>query len=96
YATGEALSAGSELGEETGDEEGDNARANRYMFVNVGYDPARDQGVSDASMPGELRGKERADALNERFREWYYVIPDSSFSQVHKTPDDFWRDLKAE
>ncbi|WP_052557462.1 DUF4340 domain-containing protein [Enhygromyxa salina] len=90
YATGEALSAG---GEEDAVEEGEDAsRANRYMFVNVGYDARRDQGAP--SVDGEPRGEARAQMLAERFERWYYVIQDSSFVQVHKVPDDFWRDVK--
>jgi len=93
YATGEDLSAGAE--EPVNEAEaGDNARANRYMFVNVGYDPSRDEGASDPPVEGELRGQARAEALAERFEHWYYVIPDSSFTQVHKQPEDFWRERK--
>ncbi|PRP97453.1 hypothetical protein ENSA5_34450 [Enhygromyxa salina] len=92
YATGEALSAGGEDAEP--DEQAENARANRYMFVNVGYDPRRDQNPGEPSLDGEPRGQERAEMLAKRFERWYYVIPDSSFTQVHKVPDDFWRDIK--
>ena len=94
YATGEQLSAGAE--EPVGQEEaGENARANRYMFVNVGYDPRRDLNAGEPPLDGEVRGQARAEALAERFERWYYVIPDSSFTQVHKAPDDFWREIKA-
>ena len=105
YAAGEALTAGNGEGEDeqagdTGGEDGGesdaNRQANRYMFVAVGYDPRRDENAGEPPTEGELRGAQRAEALAERFNRWYYVIPDSSFTQVHKVPDDFWRDLKAE
>jgi hypothetical protein len=97
YATGEALSAGGE--EVDPDAEGeepaaDSSRANRYMFVNVSYDARRDQSPGAPSVDGAPRGEARAQMLAERFERWYYVIQDSSFVQVHKVPDDFWRDLK--
>ncbi len=95
YASGEALTAGGEdeLPEEKKEE---NATANRYMFVNVSYDARRDQTAGEPPLGGELRGKARADMLAERFERWYYVIPDSSFVQIHKKPEDFWRDIKTE
>lgn len=95
YATGELLSAGGEEGVVGEADKGENARANRYMFVNVGYEPLRDQ-LGASSSDGALHGQERADMLGERFERWYYVIPDSSFTQVHKIADDFWREKKAE
>ncbi len=90
YATGETLSAGGE--DELVEDGGENARANRYMFVNVSYDPRRDQTKDEPPAEGEVRGKERADLLNQRFSAWYYVIPDTSFTQVHKVPSDFFKD----
>lgn len=91
YATGEALSAGGE-DEQPTEEQGDNSRANRYMFVNVSYDPRHDQTKDEPPIPGEVRGKARAELLNQRFSAWYYVIQDYSFTQVHKVPSDFWKD----
>ncbi|NVB42109.1 DUF4340 domain-containing protein [Pseudenhygromyxa sp. WMMC2535] len=102
YASGEVLTAGGEGELETdaeGEGEGeaaDKGAANRYMFVSVGYDERRDLGSADAPVAGELRGRDRAEALAERFNKWFYVIPDSSFTQLHKLPDDFWRDVKPE
>jgi hypothetical protein len=90
YASGEALTAGG--AGEVPEEKGENASANRYMFVNVGYDPRRDTTASEPPLEGELRGQARAEMLAERFERWYYVIPDSSFVQIHKVPDDFWKD----
>jgi hypothetical protein len=91
YASGEALTAGG--AEEMPEEKGENASANRYMFVNVSYDPRRDQAAGEPPLDGELRGQARAAMLAERFERWYYVIPDSSFVQIHKVPDDFWKDI---
>jgi hypothetical protein len=93
YASGEALTAGSPGVDEMPEEKAENASANRYMFVNVSYDPRRDQAASEPPLGTELRGKARADMLAERFERWYYVIPDSSFVQIHKVPDDFWKDV---
>jgi hypothetical protein len=90
YATGEALTAGGE--DEQPEEKGEGASANRYMFVNVSYDPRRDETKSEPPIPGVVRGQERADELNQRFSAWYYVIPDHSFTQVHKVPSDFFKD----
>lgn len=94
YAQGEQLTAGGaeDAGEGEGPAEGENARANRYMFVTVGYDPRFDQDSEDPPAEGEVRGKARADQLAERFDRWFYVIPDSSFTQLHKLPEDFWKD----
>jgi hypothetical protein len=93
YDTGRALTAGEGEGEAEG--AGEEANANRYMFVHVTYDPERDQ---SATMPppaeDELRSEPRAKALRARFDEWFYVIPNSSYSQMHKVPDDFFKDAK--
>lgn len=96
YATGEALSAGSDEAALDEQEQGENARANRYMFVNVSYDPRRDQAREEPPGPDEIRGQARAEQLNERFSKWYYVIPDSSFTQVHKVPSDFFKDAAGQ
>lgn len=94
YATGETLTAGGE-GEVGGEAESENARANRFMFVAVGYDPRRDQMAGEPPPEGAPpRGKARAEELAKRFNRWYYVIPDSSFTQLHKNPSDFWREVK--
>jgi hypothetical protein len=94
YASGEALTAGA-ADEVPAEKKDDKASANRYMFVNVSYDPRRDQTASEPPLAGELRGKARADMLAQRFERWYYVIPDSSFVQIHKVADDFWKDVQA-
>ena len=72
------------------------------MFVNIGYDPSLDQG-EESSEPEpepaegeepkrrkepELRGIERAKELGGRFNQWFYVISDTSFKQIHKERDD--------
>ncbi len=92
YATGEELTAGKpdEKADEKKDDEA--ARANRFMFVAIGYDEKRDQTKDEPAKPGELRGRARAEALAMRFNQWYYVIPDYSFTQLHKAPSDFWKD----
>lgn len=92
YAAGTDLTAGTDTGSE-GDE------ANRFMWVRVKYDPTKDDGgypVKKGEEPeeGALRGKERADALRKRFNQWFYVIQSHSYSQMHKSFDDFWKDIK--
>src|SRR5690606_34966296 len=71
YATGEALSAGGEDEQPDPEAEGEDkpssTQANRYMFVNVSYDPRRDQTKGEPPIPGQVRGQERADQLNQRF-----------------------------
>lgn len=91
YATGVDLTAGSADEKPDSESTDEAARANRFMFVDIGYDPTRDPRASDPPVPGELRGKARAEALAQRFNQWYYVIPDSSFTQLHKLPADFWK-----
>lgn len=96
YATGVDLTAGSE-GEKPEGESGEaKAQANRFMFVDIGYDPTRDASAGDPPAEGELTGKARAEALAQRFNRWYYVIPDSSFTQLHKQASDFWRPKPAD
>jgi hypothetical protein len=94
YATGVDLTAGSADELPDGEKKDENARANRFMFVDIGYDASRDQFASEPPAEGVLRGKARAEALGQRFHKWYYVIPDSSFTQLHKLPSDFWRAAK--
>lgn len=70
-----------------------------------GEDPAAADGgdepePAEPAAPGEdaedekkkLKGKERAQKLRERFDQWFYVISDSSFKQIHKAPDELWKD----
>jgi hypothetical protein len=91
YATGIDLTAGSTEEKPDGTAPDETARANRFMFVDIGYDPTRDPLANEPPAPGVLRGKARAEALAQRFNQWYYVIPDSSFTQLHKLPGDFWK-----
>ena len=41
-------------------------------------------------------GLDRAKELQARFDKWFYVISNSSFEQLRKKPDDFWRDVKKD
>lgn len=74
--------------------------ASRYMFVNVHYNPDLDTtlsgGASDAPEPDaddeeKLPGPERAEKLNARFQQWFYVITDNSFTQIHKERDELFK-----
>jgi len=66
--------------------------ASRFMFINVSYDPAADATadgrvpvpVPEEGEPAYVPGPQRAEQLNARFQQWFYVISDTSFQQVHK------------
>ena len=133
--SGRALTAGVGAEEEKQDEkaEGDN----RFMFVNVSYDPASDRTLKDkkaapsegkaddatgadkkaaeGASKGEANaepseadtlenaeaenlaaGQKRAAELAQRFDRWFYVISNASFKQIHKSPTDFFEDVKAD
>lgn len=94
YATGAELTSGTKTEDSA---EGD--EANRYMWVVVGYDADKDTGAlptkeGEEPSPDMLRGEERAKALAARFDKWFYVIPSHSYTQMHKSYDDFWKDIK--
>lgn len=112
YESGLALTAGAEEeGSETkpeGEAEGeDTKQANRYMFVEVAYDPTMDKssdGVTAEEEPSDpeakddkdaLKGEARARMLQQRFGEWFYVISDMSFKQIHKERDDMFKNPPA-
>ncbi len=74
----------------------DETKANRYMFVDVNYDPSLDRDKdkpADAEVP---RGEARAKSLQQRFDDWFYVISDSSFKQIHKSKGDLFKDAKVD
>ena len=43
-----------------------------------------------------MEGAVRADKARQRFGQWYYVISDSSFVQIHKERDELWKDVVTE
>lgn len=109
YESGLALTAG---GEEEGaeepaspalDEPKDEKAANRYMFVEVAYDPQMDKGEEPEAAPAEdgdppkatVRGQERAKQLQGRFGEWFYVISDMSYKQIHKERAELFKNAPA-
>lgn len=73
--------------------EGEEAKkdANRYMFVDVFYDPGLDS-KSSGGDPENAPGAKRAKDLAARFGKWFYVISDASFQQIHKDKGEFFRD----
>lgn len=73
-----------------GDE--DKKDANRFMFVNVAYDAARDKTADPAAAGAETEGSKRAKALKGRFDKWFYVISDANFKQIHKAKADLFKD----
>ena len=64
--------------------------ANRYMFVDVAYDPSGD---TKPATEGESEGAKRAKQLQARFDRWFYVITDLSFKQIRKDKAEFFKDL---
>ena len=109
YESGLALTAGAEEegGEAKPEGETEEKQANRYMFVEVAYDPTRDKssdGVTAEEEPSDpeakdekdaLKGEARARMLQQRFGEWFYVISDMSFKQIHKERDDMFKNPPA-
>ncbi|MCA9657595.1 MAG: DUF4340 domain-containing protein, partial [Myxococcales bacterium] len=102
FDSGLALTAGAGDGVGAGDSaEGEGEKkANRFMFVDVAYDPAYDKGVTKPELPEgapELEppagpGLDRAQKLQKRFDQWFYVISDDAFQQMHKDKDEFLKD----
>jgi hypothetical protein len=81
-------------------------QASRYIFVDVVYDETLDRTLagkasSDEGEPDpaaqdddeqkKLAGRERAQKLRERFDQWFYVISDASFKQLHKSRDELFK-----
>lgn len=58
-------------------------------------DPATDPATKDEDEKKKLKGKERAAKLRERFDQWFYVISDSSFKQIHKTREELFKDAEV-
>lgn len=69
----------------------DKKDANRYMFVDVAYDPSADTSAPGAE-GGEPEGARRAKQLQARFDKWFYVISDASFKQIRKPKAEFFKD----
>jgi len=82
--TGDADRKDAAAGEEKKD-------ANRYMFVDVAYDPAADTKAAAADSV-EPEGSKRAKQLQARFDKWFYVISDASFNQIRKPKAEFFKD----
>ena len=102
---GSADEGGAEAGADA-DTEG--KTANRYMFVDVLYDATRDsEAAVSPEVPAEgeeptpptideaaaRKGAERAAKLRQRFDKWFYVISDSSFTQIHKPRAELFKAL---
>jgi hypothetical protein len=51
-----------------------------------------DAAKDDANEKKKLEGRERAQKLRDRFDQWFYVISDSSFKQIHKSRDELFKD----
>ncbi len=75
--------------------------ANRYMFVDVAYDPTSDAAVTPpaegeaAAPPTDSEGFKRATQLQARFDKWFYVISDTSFKQIRREKSEFFKDAPA-
>lgn len=98
--SGLALTAGTEDPAKPADaatpEGEDKKEANRYMFVDVAYDPASDTTVNPAGPPpDEPEGLKRAKQLQARFDKWFYVISDASFKQIRKDKAELFKEPAA-
>ncbi len=103
FDSGLALTAGAGDGVGAGDSaEGEGEKnANRYMFVDVAYDPRYDAGAAkpapvaegaEPPPPTEGPGLEHAKLLQARFDRWFYVIADDAFQKMHKAKGDLLKD----
>lgn len=98
YDSGLALTAGQEGGEaapKPEDEAAAKKDANRYMFVDVFYDPTLDTTSTAGGNPDDAAGAKRAKQLSARFGKWFYVISDASFKQIRKAKAEFFKDAPA-
>lgn len=103
FDSGLALTAGVGDGVGAGDSaEGEGEKtANRFMFVDVAYDPRYDEGAPKPAEPAEGEGEPplvegpglaHATELQARFDKWFYVIADEAFQKMHKEKADFLKD----
>ena len=103
FDSGLALTAGAGDGVGAGDSaEGEGEKnANRYMFVDVAYDPRYDAGAAKpaeaaegAELPPPIEGPGlgHAKLLQARFDRWFYVIADDAFQKMHKVKGDLLKD----
>jgi hypothetical protein len=101
YDSGLALTAG---GPPTSDEDAEAAaaegkEANRYVFVDVIYDPTRAAGASaaqGAAAPApDPEVDARVKALQARFDAWFFVISDANFKRIHVERDSLFEDPPA-
>lgn len=101
YDSGLALTAGAEqpaAAKPEGEEAKDSKKeANRYMLVDVFYDPTLDtkSAPAEGAKPEDAPGAKRAQELAARFGKWFYVISDASFKQIRKDKAEFFREATA-
>ncbi|MEZ4451523.1 MAG: DUF4340 domain-containing protein [Nannocystaceae bacterium] len=94
FDSGLALTAGAEGEGAKAAAEGDDKKGSRYMFVDVAYDPGSDRKPPVEGGEGP-EGAKRAESLQKRFDQWFYVITDDSFKQMHKAKAEFLKDAPA-
>jgi hypothetical protein len=95
--------SGESGGEAEVGEDGEKKQANRYMFVDIAYDatldttkdapeepPMDEEGAEDEDKD-KPKGEARARQLQKRFGEWFYVISDMSFKQIHKDRSEMFK-----
>jgi hypothetical protein len=96
--SGLALTSGEDPAAKPDAKPEDKKDANRYMFVDVAYDPTSDTKApapAEGAPPSESEGLKRAKQLQARFDKWFYVISDASFKQIHKEKTEFFKDASA-
>lgn len=93
YGSGEAVTAGTADGD-AGEEGERGPGENRYLFITADFDPAalpEPEAGSDEHEKWEEKVKaarEKAEQLNTRFADWYYVIPADSFENLRVSRSD--------
>ncbi len=58
-------------------------------------EPAAAAAASDEDEQKKLKGEQRATKLRQRFDQWFYVISDTSFKQLHTERSDLGKDAPA-
>tara|TARA_Y100000588_G_scaffold106531_1_gene116551 strand:+ start:2419 stop:3699 length:1281 start_codon:yes stop_codon:yes gene_type:complete len=96
YGSGEAVAVGNETSDEAQPDTGEN----RYVFITAEFDqtslsePQASDTDAHASWQRRVQeGQDKAERLAARFADWYYVIAADSYDRIHKSRDEFLKDI---
>ena len=108
YGSGNAVA----IGDETSDDQDAGVGENRYVLITAEFAPSglpapsrpsnrdfENKERADLYAQWERRtetGQRRAEELSTRFAKWYYVISAGSYNRVHKTREDFLKEIEEE